>query len=216
MDSLREHLAALGFSPYEADLYLALLKESPANGSQLARRSGVPRSMAYQTLDRLVEKGAVLIAPGDPAWYSPVNPAEFFARLRERHAQSCQALIDGLPQVANTDTGLIWNLVGLDAIRNRAADMYFRAGGQIRTGGDSELLARLLPGADRDQGAPPPGRCVLLIPHQEALMVEVSRLSDPVGAYGRQSAFLAAATAFVKEPVGVRQRPQAVPIRQFW
>lgn len=83
VETLRNHLIDLGFSPYEADIYLALVQQGPANGSQLARRSGVPRSMAYQALDRLVDKGAPLVAPGSPADYAPVSPAEYFGRLRQ-------------------------------------------------------------------------------------------------------------------------------------
>lgn len=214
MESLRNHLGALGFSPYEIDIYLALLQEGPANGSQLARRAGVPRSMVYQTLDRLVEKSAVLIAPGDPALYAPINPAEYFTRLQERYADSCQALIQGLPSLPNAADNLVWNLKGLDAIRHRALDLYFRARGQALTGGDAELLAYLLPGANPSNRQFAPGWCVIAIPHQEALMVEVTPFADPVGAYSKQSAFVAAATALAKQPASVRQLPWAT--RQFW
>lgn len=218
MDVLRGHLSALGFSPYEVDVYLALLQEHPANGSQIARRSGVPRSMVYQTLDRLAEKGAVLVAPGDAAWYSPVRPAEFFGRLQAQYAESCQALIDGLPQVERSaEAGMVWNLAGAAAIRTRALEIYFRAGGQIRTGGDPGLLTQLLPGADQSRRALSPGWCVILIPHREALMVEVPSFAEPVGAYGRQAAFVAAAAAVASQDGGVRRRqPWAAPIRQFW
>lgn len=218
MEALRQQLTDLGFSPYEADLYLALLKEGTANGSQLARSSGVPRSMAYQALDRLVEKGAVLIAAGSPAVYAPVSPAEFFGRLQEQYAAACRALIQGLPQMAEPADGLVWNLKGADAIRTRAREMYFRAGGSLRTGGDVELLAQLLPGAPvSGQGTLSPGWVVLLIPQREALMVEVTATQEPVAACGRQGAFLTAAGAVAREAVARRRgQPPAAPMRQFW
>ncbi len=215
MEALRGHLIDLDFSPYEADIYLALLKESPANGSQLARRAGVPRSMAYQALDRLVQKGAVLIAPGSPAVYAPVSPAEFFGRLQEAHAAKCQALIHGLPEVStDEDQGLIWILSGAEVIRSRAREMYFRAGGRLQAGGAPELVAQLMPGGRLRL---PVGWCVLVIPQQEALMVEVPPCSDPVAAHGRQAAFVAAAGAAAREYEAGRRRDRAaVPVRQFW
>lgn len=217
MDALRSHLIDLAFSPYEADLYLALLKESPANGSQLARSSGVPRSMVYQALDRLVEKGAVLLAPGSPAAYSPVSPAEFFGRLQEQHAATCRALIQGLPQVAEAEgAGLVWNLKGAEAIRTRAREMYFRARGNVRASGDLQLMAQLLPSGSTGGAVLSPGWCVVVIPRREALMVEVSALREPVAAYGRQTAFVAAAEASVREQAGRRRELAAVPLGQFW
>lgn len=214
METLRNHLIDLGFSPYEADIYLALQREGPANGSQLARRSGVPRSMAYQALDRLVEKGAVLIAPGSPANYAPVSPEEFFGRLQKEHAARCEALMRGLPEIA-ADRGdrLVWNLSGLEAVRARAREMYFRAGGRLQTAGVPDLVAALLPGGNGGLRA---GWCVLLIPLQEALMVEVPAIGEPVAAFGRQAAFVAAAAASVREHEVRRRRPQPLPIRQFW
>ena len=59
-DSLIEILQELGFTQYEAQCYLGLLRQHPLNGSQLSTVSGVPRSMVYQTLGRLEEKAAVV------------------------------------------------------------------------------------------------------------------------------------------------------------
>lgn len=51
-------LQALGFSPYEAKAYLALLRGGRQKGYEVAKGSGVPRSMVYQALERLVSRGA--------------------------------------------------------------------------------------------------------------------------------------------------------------
>ena len=50
---LHEELAAIGFTEYEAKVYLALLEENPSTGYQLSKLSGVPRSMVYDALRRL-------------------------------------------------------------------------------------------------------------------------------------------------------------------
>jgi Cd2+/Zn2+-exporting ATPase len=38
-------LTAIGFTEYEARVYLTLLRENPATGYQLGKTSGIPRSM---------------------------------------------------------------------------------------------------------------------------------------------------------------------------
>ena len=44
-DQLLPQLVKLGFSEYEAKAYIALLGKSPVSGYELAKQSGVPRSM---------------------------------------------------------------------------------------------------------------------------------------------------------------------------
>jgi sugar-specific transcriptional regulator TrmB len=46
-------LQQMGFTQYEAQCYLGLLHHHPSNRSQLSTVCGVPRSMVYQTLNRL-------------------------------------------------------------------------------------------------------------------------------------------------------------------
>ncbi|MEP6988157.1 MAG: helix-turn-helix domain-containing protein [Chloroflexota bacterium] len=53
-------LTQIGFTEYEATVYLALLRENPATGYQISKTSGVPRAMVYDALSRLHTRGAVL------------------------------------------------------------------------------------------------------------------------------------------------------------
>jgi HTH-type transcriptional regulator, sugar sensing transcriptional regulator len=53
-------LTALGFTEYEAKVYLALLREHPATGYQLGKQAGIPRPMVYEALGRLHARGAAL------------------------------------------------------------------------------------------------------------------------------------------------------------
>ncbi|MEJ2150164.1 MAG: helix-turn-helix domain-containing protein, partial [Chloroflexota bacterium] len=57
MDLLTK-LVAVGFTEYEAKVYVALLQEYPATGYQISKKSGVPRSMVYEALGRLHARGA--------------------------------------------------------------------------------------------------------------------------------------------------------------
>lgn len=217
------HLQTLGLTQYEAEVYLALLQEYPANGSQVARRSGVPRSMVYQTLDRLLEKGAVLLAPGDPALYAPVPPREFIGRRQAVYGAACEHLLQTLPARAGGPADLLaWNLQGREAIQARAEALARSAGPRLLTGGAPAVLAEYLPqlyvlrpaGAAAAAPAPglPPGAAVAVLPGAEALLVWVPAGATPVAVHTRQPAAVAAAAALARQHPAVRRatRP-AVP-----
>jgi sugar-specific transcriptional regulator TrmB len=74
-------LEALGFSPYEARVYLALLEGGRLTGYEAAKRSRVPRSMVYQVLERLVARGAAYrMEEGTGVYYGAVAPEELLNR----------------------------------------------------------------------------------------------------------------------------------------
>jgi sugar-specific transcriptional regulator TrmB len=66
-------LKACGFGDYEAKAYCALLAESPANGYQVARASGVPRAKVYEALERLSARGAVVEVELQPSGPGPAG-----------------------------------------------------------------------------------------------------------------------------------------------
>lgn len=82
MPDLLAQLQEIGFSQYEARAYLGLLQHSPVTGYELSKRSGIPRSMIYETLGKLLERGAAYTVPSDPTTYAPVPGAELIDRLR--------------------------------------------------------------------------------------------------------------------------------------
>ncbi|BCZ90583.1 hypothetical protein TTHNP4_00123 (plasmid) [Thermus thermophilus] len=92
-----QDLQALGFSPYEARVYLALLRGGRLKGYEAAKRSGVPRSMVYQVLERLVARGAAYrVEEGEGVFYGAVPYGELLDRLeaeaRERFARARETL----------------------------------------------------------------------------------------------------------------------------
>ena len=87
MGSLVERWTTLGFTEYEAKAYVALLQLGTATGYQIAKASGVPRSMIYQSLDKLAARGAVLTqSSAELVRYAPVPPDELLRRAKERLA----------------------------------------------------------------------------------------------------------------------------------
>lgn len=82
MEKIVAEIQKLGFSQYESKAYIALLQNSPITGYELSKRSTVPRSMIYEVINKLVERGAVYTIPSDPIKYSPVPARELLKRVR--------------------------------------------------------------------------------------------------------------------------------------
>ncbi len=111
------NLVALGFTEYEGKVYLALLKESPANGYQLSKKTGVPRSMVYEALGRLHARGAVLKS-GDEriTIYRPLPPAQLLERYERQHQQLIHNLRDSLLGIYDSqEEDSLWTISGQES-----------------------------------------------------------------------------------------------------
>jgi sugar-specific transcriptional regulator TrmB len=99
-----DKLVTLGFSEYEAKAYLALLQENPATGYQVSKCSGVPRSMIYEVLNKLVTK------------------------LQRDHEDLVTSLKDNLSSVSS-DSALeyVWNIEGHENVMAKAKEMLGQA-----------------------------------------------------------------------------------------
>jgi sugar-specific transcriptional regulator TrmB len=113
LDELVQRLQPLGFSQYEARAYCALLQKSPANGHEVAKTAGIPTSKIYETLERLHQKGAVLVQRSEPTLWAPVPHRDLVAGLRQRMEATFSAVEQGLAQLGHEqDTKLTWSLSG--------------------------------------------------------------------------------------------------------
>lgn len=128
MDLLTD-LTRIGFTEYEAKVYLALLGDSPATGYQLSKTSGVPRSMVYEALSRLHTRGAVLESLEDrSAVYRPLPPELLLERHHDEHVQLMDTLRAGLMKRYNAPTEhRVWSLSGRRTIVTYAAQVIDQA-----------------------------------------------------------------------------------------
>ncbi|MGQ9467419.1 MAG: TrmB family transcriptional regulator [Anaerolineae bacterium] len=128
-----EKLMALGLSEYEAKAYIALLRESPITGYQLSKLSGVPRSMIYEVVGKLIARGAAMsLRQEGVVRYAPVPPEEFLDQLHREH----EALITALQKDLSTLTAVpdleyVWNIEGRENILAKAEEMVRQAGREI-------------------------------------------------------------------------------------
>ncbi len=128
MDLLSE-LKQIGFTEYEAKVYLALLRVYPATGYQLSKESSVPRSMVYETLRRLHSRGVVLETVEERATlYRPLPPKVLIDSHEATHTELVQRLRSGLEEIFTiTDDDRVWSISGRPAILTYAGQMIIRA-----------------------------------------------------------------------------------------
>jgi HTH-type transcriptional regulator, sugar sensing transcriptional regulator len=113
METLIEHMSLFNFSPYETRAYCALLQKSPTNGHEVSRAAGIPPSKIYETLQRLHQKGAVLIYHSESTLYAPVPYKDLLASLHQHTEATFQAVAQELGQLGReSDDSLTWSLTG--------------------------------------------------------------------------------------------------------
>lgn len=111
---LQNMLTRIGFTEYEAKVYLALLTENPATGYQISKKSSVPRSMVYETLSRLAARGAVLESVEERATlYSPLSPDLLMDHYEAEQRRMTENLREGLQRIYEaTDEDKVWSISG--------------------------------------------------------------------------------------------------------
>lgn len=147
--SVVEELQRLGMSGYEAKAYVALVAAgSPLNGYEVAKRSGVPRSTVYETLGKLVGRGAAYeVRAGEASvGYLSLPPTALLDRMRREFDRSIDLLTAELPQVASPpDVRLVHSLADRTSLLARAEDVVAAARDELFVSGWPDEVAALKP-----------------------------------------------------------------------
>ncbi len=131
-DALVDQLGSFGFSPYEAKVYYALLQKAPLNGYEVSRLAGIPPAKVYETLQRLQQKGAVLVYTSEPTLYAPIPSADLLARLRDHTERTLQTLEETFARIKPpSDPGLTWTMSGAEHILDAMDRALSRARQQV-------------------------------------------------------------------------------------
>jgi sugar-specific transcriptional regulator TrmB len=133
-EAIVSRLQVLGFSLYEARVYVALLRHGPQNGNEVAKSASLPSSKVYATLERLASKGIVhTVRSGGSTQYVCVLPQELLPRLRQDFVEPLEFLERTLPSLASFEPAAeVLTVSGLDAVlensrsivRNARAELY--------------------------------------------------------------------------------------------
>lgn len=135
-------LQDLNFSEYEAKAYVALVRSNPATGYQVSKELGVPRSMIYEVLNKLVARGAAVSSPAErTTLYAPVRPDELLDRLRHEFEAQLDAARHALASLSVAQQmDYVWNIEGSENILAKARDMIDSAETQVHVGMLPETL----------------------------------------------------------------------------
>ena len=122
-----ELLKSAGLSGYEAKAYVALLAAGePLNGYEVAKSSGVPRSTVYETLGKLVARGAAFEVndTSGAVSYVPLPADALIGRLRRQTHDTIDGLESVLPTIGKAfQARVVQHLTGRDEVVARAIDV---------------------------------------------------------------------------------------------
>lgn len=103
-DEIVSRLREVGFSLYEARLYVALLRGGAQNGNGVANLANVPSSKVYAALDKLASEGIVeSVKNGSSTRFTAIRPQELLTRLRKHYNAPLDFLEHELPKVATAE-----------------------------------------------------------------------------------------------------------------
>jgi Cd2+/Zn2+-exporting ATPase len=190
VDGPVDKLVQIGFSEYEAKAYVALLRESPVTGYQLAKVSGVPRSMIYEVLGKLTTRGAAMtLRKEGSTQYAPVPADEFLDQLHREQDALITSLEDELSGLDSpSDMDYVWNIEGHENIMAKARAMIDQAQRRIYLSLLPEMFDALRPALLRaiERGVPAvvystahvdlPGGRVVATPSPEGVQERVEGL----------------------------------------
>ncbi len=126
-------LMSLGFTEYEAKVYIALLADHPNTGYQISKQAGIPRSMVYEALGRLSGKGAVLQSGEERATqYRPLPPEV----LLDKYVQDQERKVENLRKYLRTvyldkKEDRLWSIKGEQTILTYASQMVHKAEAEV-------------------------------------------------------------------------------------
>lgn len=124
MEELIKEMQKIGFTSYEAKIYLALLKNNPATGYEISKLSGVPQAKVYENILRLNNLGAVLSLGSDPIKYVPLPAEELLKKANMDFEKSISKLKEAFPSLQiEENLDYIWNIKGYYPTMERAVKM---------------------------------------------------------------------------------------------
>ena len=124
-------LKGLGLTMYEAEAYVTLTSLISSTATEIAEKSGIPRSKIYDVLKGLVKKNFIEVEDGRPQTYHVKSPVEVLSREKERiNAEIDDTLTrltyiyeNGMSQVQAP----IWRIYGVEKIIAQEVGIISRA-----------------------------------------------------------------------------------------
>jgi sugar-specific transcriptional regulator TrmB/DNA-binding CsgD family transcriptional regulator len=133
-------LAALGLTPQQQDVYLALLDDAPATTAEI--RGRVAETRVAASLTALEAKGLISSLPGRPVRYQPARPdmaVEVLVRSQEQALQQVRVLATGLMERFRAGQGAVSPTEIVEVVTTRQATVQRLA--QLQRGARHQVSA---------------------------------------------------------------------------
>ncbi len=122
-DQAVDILKQLGFSSYEAKAYIGLLEHQPVGAYELAKRTQIPTSKIYETINKLLNRDVIQFSEPDCAdnpTYVALPAEDLTDRLNQQISQKTRALLPLLqPLQHNRAPDLIWPISEMDMLQEK-------------------------------------------------------------------------------------------------
>lgn len=126
-------LTDLGFSINEAKVYLSLVENGAMNGYEIAKASGVSRSLVYGVIERLSSKGYVLPIKGDSSFYEALPWSDLIRGLKREGEGRLRRAEEALSRFSGSGSNrdFAYNLVGYGRFLEKARELINEAKREI-------------------------------------------------------------------------------------
>lgn len=166
------NLANIGLSDYAIHTYLSLLQYHPVNGSQLSKRSGIPRARIYDVLRTLKKRG--FVAEAGKGIFVPLPPDELVKHLRQSFEKDLDRFEDLVKDVQTpAEHDFIWTVTGYQRVMDKAREMIEAACKEIYIRffpQEAETLVRALKKAEKRNV---PVKCIFMEPFPRTFAIQV-------------------------------------------
>jgi sugar-specific transcriptional regulator TrmB len=126
MKNIVDNLIQLGLNEYEAKAYIATVALGEGTIKDISDQSGVPRSRAYDVMERLAEKGLVEVGNSTPLFYRANEPTRATNHLMEEikvASDEVSRYLNDIGSRAEKRDNPIWTLKGDWAINHKVCEM---------------------------------------------------------------------------------------------
>lgn len=122
--ALSRDLQEVGFTDYEARVYIALLSASPATAYEISKQNVMPRANVYSALESLERKGAVQRVSSEPVRVVPIDPKVLLQRITRTVTDRCASLAERLEKLDSAEKiNYVWNLSSLNEAQAKIGDL---------------------------------------------------------------------------------------------
>ena len=131
MDENIKTLKGLGLTMYESQAYLTLTSLITSTATEIAEKSGIPRSKIYDVLKGLNKKNFIEVEDGRPHTYHVKSPVEILNREKEKIDSKIDDTISRLTNIYENGMSQvqapIWRIYSVEKIINQEVEIIKRA-----------------------------------------------------------------------------------------